>query len=55
MQKDVTKGQSFLDEAMLLLENKPSASFWSILARTLERSCREGAKSETIVLCRLAL
>jgi conserved oligomeric Golgi complex subunit 5 len=50
MQKDVTNGRSFLDEAMLVLENKPSASFWSTLARTLERSCREGVKSE-IMLC----
>jgi hypothetical protein len=49
MQKDVTNGQSFLDEAMLVLENKPSASFWSTLARTLERSCREGVKSEIIL------
>lgn len=49
IQKDLTTGQSFLDEVMAVLENKPSASFWSTLARTLERSCREGAKTSTFL------
>lgn len=44
LQRDANTGVIFLDEAMKVLENKPSATFWSTLARTLERTCREGAK-----------
>lgn len=44
LQKDATTGQAFLDEVMKVLENKPSSTYWSTLARTLEKSCREGAK-----------
>lgn len=44
LQKDAQTGQSFLDEVMKILENKPSSTYWSTLARTLERSCREGSK-----------
>ncbi|CAG8591609.1 15706_t:CDS:10, partial [Acaulospora colombiana] len=52
-QKDASTGRPFLDEVMQVLENKPSSSFWSILARTLEKSCREGAKSQYPRLLRL--
>ena len=55
MQKDLTNGRSFLEEAMHVLENKPSASFWSTLSRALERSCREGAKCRNTIPLRWTL
>ncbi|KAG8766643.1 hypothetical protein FRC16_007616, partial [Serendipita sp. 398] len=50
LQKDTMNGRSFLDEAMTLLENKPSSTFWAALARTLERSCRDGSKTSAFLL-----
>jgi hypothetical protein len=44
LQRDPNSGVIFLEESMKVLENKPSATFWGILARNLEKSCREGAK-----------
>lgn len=30
-----------------ILESKPSTAFWSVLARTLERQCKEAARSSS--------
>ncbi|KAI0823334.1 Golgi transport complex subunit 5-domain-containing protein [Trametes gibbosa] len=35
----------FLDEAMKVLENKPSTTFWASLGRSLEKNARDAAKS----------
>ncbi|KAG8831580.1 hypothetical protein FRC17_002896, partial [Serendipita sp. 399] len=50
LQKDTLNDRTFLDEAMTLLENKPSSTFWAALARTLERCCRDGSKTSTFLL-----
>lgn len=38
---------SFLDEAMGLLENKPSLLFWTTLASALEAQAKEAVKSRS--------
>jgi HPt (histidine-containing phosphotransfer) domain-containing protein len=45
MKKDSSTQTVFLDEAMKLLENKPSSTFWISLGRSLEKSTKESAKS----------
>ncbi|KAI0301063.1 hypothetical protein B0F90DRAFT_1721396 [Multifurca ochricompacta] len=39
----------FLDEAMKVLESKPSTAFWAALARSLEKQIRDGAKNSTFL------
>jgi len=38
-----------MEEAMTLLENKPSATFWSVLARSLEKQCKAAARGSTFI------
>ncbi|PBK95675.1 hypothetical protein ARMGADRAFT_1164211 [Armillaria gallica] len=45
IKKDTVSHVVFLDEAMKLLENKPSATFWTALARSLEKNTRDAARS----------
>ncbi|KAK0504962.1 Golgi transport complex subunit 5-domain-containing protein [Armillaria luteobubalina] len=45
IKKDTISHVVFLDEAMKLLENKPSATFWTALARSLEKNTRDVARS----------
>ncbi|CAE6427730.1 unnamed protein product [Rhizoctonia solani] len=47
--KDPTSQTSFLDEAMTVLENKPTTTFWSGLARSLDRHSKEAAKGSTFL------
>ncbi|RDB25440.1 Conserved oligomeric Golgi complex subunit 5 [Hypsizygus marmoreus] len=49
MKKDAVTQVVFLDEAMKLLENKPSATFWTSLGRSLEKHARDSAKSSTFL------
>ncbi|KAF9467272.1 Golgi transport complex subunit 5-domain-containing protein [Collybia nuda] len=49
MKKDTTTQVVFLDEAMKLLENKPSATFWTSLGRSLEKHARDSAKSSAFL------
>ena len=49
LKKDPATQMTFLDEAMKVLENKPTWTFWQTLARTLEKHCKEAAKSAPIV------
>ena len=37
---------SFLDEALILLENKPSLMFWTTLATALESQAKEAVRGE---------
>jgi len=49
MKKDPTTHILFLDEAMKVLENKPSAIFWGALGRSLEKQVRDAAKGSTFL------
>jgi len=49
MKKDPTTQILFLDEAMKVLENKPSAIFWGALGRSLEKQVRDAAKGSTFL------
>ncbi|KAH8119187.1 hypothetical protein DFH11DRAFT_1874064 [Phellopilus nigrolimitatus] len=49
LKKDTVTQTNFMDEAMKVLENKPSATFWTVLARTLERQCKDAARSSTFM------
>ncbi|KAJ7594725.1 Golgi transport complex subunit 5-domain-containing protein [Mycena floridula] len=49
MKRDTVSQVVFLDEAMKLLENKPSATFWSALGRSLEKHTRDSVRSSTFL------
>ncbi|TDL26039.1 hypothetical protein BD410DRAFT_784062 [Rickenella mellea] len=49
LKKDMISQRSFLDEAMKVLENKPSVTFWTVMARALEKQCRDAAKGSTFL------
>jgi len=47
MKKDATTHVVFMDEAMKLLENKPSTTFWMSLGRSLQKQFQESSKGES--------
>ncbi|EKM54451.1 uncharacterized protein PHACADRAFT_210250 [Phanerochaete carnosa HHB-10118-sp] len=47
--KDAVTKVGFFDEAMKVLENKPSATFWAALGRSLEKQFKEATKSSTFL------
>ncbi|TFK44558.1 Golgi transport complex subunit 5-domain-containing protein [Crucibulum laeve] len=49
IKKDTTTQVIFLDEAMKVLENTPSATFWTSLAQSLEKNSRDSANGSTFV------
>ncbi|KAJ7668407.1 Golgi transport complex subunit 5-domain-containing protein [Mycena polygramma] len=49
MKKDTVSQVVFLDEAMKLLENKPSATFWASLGKSLEKHTRDSARGSTFL------
>ncbi|KAI6000499.1 Golgi transport complex subunit 5-domain-containing protein [Pisolithus albus] len=52
LKRDPATGISFLDVSMkarISLENKPSSTFWASLGMTLEKCCRDAAKSSTFL------
>ena len=49
VKRDPVTDVVFMDEAMKLLENKPSTTFWSSLGRSLEKTARDAAKGAHIV------
>ncbi|KAI5123858.1 hypothetical protein M0805_005675 [Coniferiporia weirii] len=49
LKKDTVTQTKFMDEAMKVLENKPSATFWTILARTLEKQCKDATRGSTFM------
>ncbi|GJE92307.1 golgi transport complex subunit 5-domain-containing protein [Phanerochaete sordida] len=49
IKKDAVTKVGFLDEAMKVLENKPSTTFWAALGQSLEKQFREAAKSSTFL------
>ncbi|KAI5889748.1 uncharacterized protein SCHCODRAFT_02601723 [Schizophyllum commune H4-8] len=46
VKKDTVSQTIFLDEAMKLLETKPSVTFWTALSRSLEKHAKEACKGE---------
>ncbi|OBZ67107.1 Conserved oligomeric Golgi complex subunit 5 [Grifola frondosa] len=49
MKRDPVSDVVFLDEAMKVLENKPSSTFWAALGRSLEKQARDAAKNSTFL------
>ncbi|KAJ6497874.1 Golgi transport complex subunit 5-domain-containing protein [Mycena sanguinolenta] len=49
MKRDTISQVVFLDEAMKLLENKPSATFWTSLGKSLEKHTRDSARGSTFL------
>ncbi|KAL1748610.1 Golgi transport complex subunit 5-domain-containing protein [Schizophyllum fasciatum] len=49
VKKDTVSQTVFLDEAMKLLETKPSVTFWTALSRSLEKHAKESAKGSTFL------
>ncbi|KXN90188.1 Conserved oligomeric Golgi complex subunit 5, partial [Leucoagaricus sp. SymC.cos] len=49
MKKDTITQVVFLDEAMKLLENKPSVTFWTSLTRSLEKHVRDTLKGSSFL------
>ncbi|KAJ7039234.1 Golgi transport complex subunit 5-domain-containing protein [Mycena alexandri] len=49
MKRDTVSQVIFLDEAMKLLENKPSATFWTALGKSLEKNTRDSARGSTFL------
>ncbi|GAA5944607.1 hypothetical protein JCM3775_005849 [Rhodotorula graminis] len=49
LKKDQTTQTSFLDDAMTVLDNKPSALFWTTLAQAFETQAKESARSSSFI------
>ncbi|GAA6026653.1 hypothetical protein JCM8202_000464 [Rhodotorula sphaerocarpa] len=49
VKRDLDSQESFLDEALTVLDNKPSALFWTSLTRALETQTRETARNSSFV------
>ncbi|KAJ7874696.1 Golgi transport complex subunit 5-domain-containing protein [Mycena olivaceomarginata] len=49
MKRDTISQVVFLDEAMKLLENKPSVTFWTSLGKSLEKHTRDSARAPAIL------
>ncbi|KWU42843.1 hypothetical protein RHOSPDRAFT_7839, partial [Rhodotorula sp. JG-1b] len=49
VKRDQVSQESFLDEALAVLDNKPSALFWTSLTRALELHTRETARTSTFI------
>ncbi|KAI0633283.1 Golgi transport complex subunit 5-domain-containing protein [Trametes polyzona] len=49
VKRDPVTDVVFLDEAMKVLENKPSTTFWASLGRSLEKHARDAAKGSSFL------
>ncbi|KAJ7078893.1 Golgi transport complex subunit 5-domain-containing protein [Mycena belliarum] len=49
MKRDTISQVVFIDEAMKLLENKPSVTFWMSLGKSLEKHARDSARGSTFL------
>ncbi|KAJ3759655.1 Golgi transport complex subunit 5-domain-containing protein [Lentinula raphanica] len=49
LKRDTVSQTIFLDAVMTVLENKPSAIFWTALSRALEKHCRDSARGSTFI------
>jgi hypothetical protein len=46
LKRDATSGTDFLEEVMKTLDEKPSFTFWTTLAKAFETQSKEAARSE---------
>lgn len=44
--KDAASQKPFVDEVMKVLDNKPSAIFWTVVSRSIEKHSKEASKSK---------
>lgn len=49
LKKDPATQSTFLEEALKVLENKPTSTFWGTLSRALEKNCKDAAKGSTFI------
>ncbi|KAG9098973.1 hypothetical protein FS749_002432 [Ceratobasidium sp. UAMH 11750] len=49
LKKDPVTQASFLEEAMTVLENKPTSTFWGALARSLDKHSKDASKASTFL------
>ncbi|KIJ39463.1 hypothetical protein M422DRAFT_210357 [Sphaerobolus stellatus SS14] len=49
MKRDTVTQTPFLEEALKVLDNKPSSIFWTTLSRTLEKHSRDAAKNSSFL------
>ncbi|RPD63802.1 hypothetical protein L227DRAFT_542790 [Lentinus tigrinus ALCF2SS1-6] len=49
IKRDPVTDVVFLDEAMKVLENRPSTTFWTSLGRSLEKNARDATKGSTFL------
>ncbi|KAG8739425.1 hypothetical protein FRC10_005634 [Ceratobasidium sp. 414] len=49
LKKDPVTQSSFLEEAMTILENKPTYTFWGALARSLDKHSKDASKASTFL------
>ncbi|KAG8706104.1 hypothetical protein FRC12_007145 [Ceratobasidium sp. 428] len=49
LKKDPATQATFLEEAMTILENKPTSTFWGALARSLDKHSKDAAKASTFL------
>ncbi|KAF8584833.1 hypothetical protein K439DRAFT_1646830 [Ramaria rubella] len=49
MKRDTVSHVPFMDEAMKLLDNKPSSIFWTTLSQSLEKHSRDASKNSTFL------
>ncbi|RPD78344.1 hypothetical protein L226DRAFT_502792 [Lentinus tigrinus ALCF2SS1-7] len=49
IKRDPVTDVVFLEEAMKVLENRPSTTFWTSLGRSLEKNARDAAKGSTFL------
>ncbi|QRV96696.1 conserved oligomeric Golgi complex subunit 5 [Ceratobasidium sp. AG-Ba] len=49
IKKDPATQASFIEEAMTVLESKPTTTFWAALARSLDKHSKDAAKASTFL------
>ncbi|KZT41531.1 hypothetical protein SISSUDRAFT_1059461 [Sistotremastrum suecicum HHB10207 ss-3] len=49
LKKDPVTQVPFLDEALNVLDNRPSSTFWAVLAQALEKQLRDAARSNNFI------
>lgn len=47
VKKDLITKVGFLDEAMKVLENRPSTTFWASLGQSLEKQVKDAVKGKS--------
>lgn len=53
VKRDNVTQRSFLDEVLMRLDETPSFTFWTTLARAFEKQAKEAQKGESFYCCEL--